>query len=136
MRLLLLPGEGLPQSFWVTRRQWLGLLHALATLPPTVAPAPPPSRQRRLSTRAEAGQVAPLPLQAIRLRRLAEGVKLVFVTGKAGVSATLSNAGVAQLQDLLRQQAERAGWDAKAALARLHAGAMASAAMRKASQLH
>lgn len=138
MRLTLHPAEGDPHVFWVTRQQWLGLLHALAGVPageakPTFAAAPA-SHQRRLSA-AEPG-AEPIPLQGIRLRRLANGVKLVFNPGAQGVGLDLPPQRVAQLRAMLWQQAERAGWDVAVALARLDATTLANAAIKDARKLH
>lgn len=140
MRLALEPGEGPPLAFWVTRRQWLGLLHTLAGLPvPENTEAEeagvtvPSSRQHRLSL-AEA--TVPTVLQAIRLRRQAGGIKLALITAGQSVAVDLPHAGIVQLQAMLRQQAERAGWDVDAGLARLSAASLADAAMKKARRLH
>jgi len=140
MLLTLHPAEGEPHAFWVTRRQWLGLLHAMTDLPALAAepdaPPRPPSRQRRLSANVNETPPEPIPVRGIRLRRLTDGVKLIFVTGVQGVGVDFSTAGVAQLRAMLQQQAERAGWDVGAALARLNAATVANAAMKKARQLH
>lgn len=138
MRLTLHPAEGDPHVFWVTRRQWLGLLHALAGVPAGEAKqesaAAPASRQRRLF--AHDPERKPIPLQGIRLRRLANGVKLVFVPGAQGVGVDLTPEGVAQLRAMLWQQAERAGWDVTVALARLDAATLANAALKDARKLN
>jgi hypothetical protein len=77
-------------------------------------------------------------LSAIRLRRAGERTQVVFAVqgdaGSPGASMMLPPEGVARMRDLLQQQAERAGWDPGAALARLDATAMAGAALRKASR--
>lgn len=136
MRLTLHPGDGAPRAFWVTRRQWLGLIHALAALPhePGGAIDAPPQIKKRLPAAADISLPVPLPVQGIRLRRLAQGVKIVFVAGDQGAAISLEGQGLHQLRQMLRQQAERAEWDAGAALARLNAQGMARAAMRKASR--
>jgi hypothetical protein len=142
MRLMLQPAQGAPRVFWVTRRQWLGWLHALLRLPPsreaagaTSEGAPPKPRRPRAA--ADQG-IEPQALSAIRLRRAGERVQVVFaIEGEAAAQGTtmmLPPEGVARMRDLLQQQAERAGWDPGAALARLNATAMAGAALRKASR--
>jgi len=142
MRLTLQPAEGAPRVFWVTRRQWLGWLHAMQRLPPAgdaggatrTSSAPRPPRQRAA---ADDG-IEPQALSAIRLRGAGERLQVVFaVEGEVPAreaSLTLPPEGVARMRDLLQQQAERAGWDPSAALARLDAGAVASAALRKAGR--
>jgi hypothetical protein len=83
--------------------------------------------------------VEPQALSAIRFRRAGERLQVVFsvpaeaAAGAKGATLTLRPEGVAQTRTLLQQQAERAGWDPGAALARLDASAMAGAALRKAS---
>jgi hypothetical protein len=137
MRLTLQSAEGTAaRTFWVTRRQWLGLLQALVNLPPAARgdetespPSSEPSRPRLLSSALEN---APVPIKAIRLRRLKHGIKLVLVMdGEQGVFIDVPLAGLTQLLAMLRQQAERAGWDVEAALDRL-SSALPSAAMTKA----
>lgn len=148
MRLTLHADEGKRHVFWVTRRDWLGLLHTLTDddamgAPPATGSAAGGTAGSTIATgagralrRAPAGDndVQPIPLQGIRLRRLADGVKLVFVTPGQGVGIKLPATGVAQLQAVLQQQAERAGWDTAAALARLNAHRLTRAAMKKASR--
>lgn len=142
MRLTLQPAEGPARSFWLTRRQWLGWLHALLASPlpqpaadasavaqETNAPKPRPRRQD------DEGQ--PEVLKAIRLRRAGDRLQVAFVA-EGGQAVTLSMApeGVRQMRELLEQQAERAGWDAAAAMARLNAAAIATVALGKARRLH
>lgn len=142
MRLALHADAGKLHVFWATRRDWLGLLHALNDAGGSAPGAPPAAGgamasgvDRAMNRAPTAGDdVAPIPLQGIRLRRLADGVKLVFVTREQGVGIKLPATGVAQLQAMLQQQAERAGWDAAAALARLNAHSLTRAAMKKASR--
>ncbi len=131
IRLTLQPANGEPRAFWVTRRQWLSLLPAVAgseeakVLPRAKKPLPA----------AATPLLEAMPLLAIRLRRLAEGVmRIEFVADTESMAITLHGDGLAQLKQMLLQQAERADWDAAAALARFNAQGMARAAMRKASR--
>lgn len=134
MRLTLHPAASAPRAFWVTRRQWLGLLQAVTVLPQSGSAEAPPLPRTKKALTAEALIPAPIPVEAIRLRQLAEGVKLVFVAGAKGMAISLQDPGLQQLKQMLLQQAERAGWDVAAALARLNAQGLARAAMRKASR--
>ena len=143
MLLTLQPAQGDVQSYWLTRRQWLGWLHALLALPqPQVAAAKelastqkvaPPAPRPRLDV-GEVGE--PKSCKAIRLRRSGKMVQVVIVadSSEAGgtLTVTLGAEGVRQLREMLEQQAERAGWDTGAALARLSAAALANAAVGKA----
>jgi hypothetical protein len=139
MRLILRPAEGPLRAFWVTRRQWLGLLHALSAGQPAAAeqaaPALPP-KPRQLANSPESLAPEPVPLQTIRLRRMAEGMKLMLVIDKNVVTLDIPAAGIVQVQAMLRQQAERAGWDTDAALARLSAAREANTAVERARKLH
>lgn len=134
MRLTLQLANGALRAFWVTRRQWLGLLHAVTVLPQSASAEAPPLPRTKKALTAKALIPAPIPVEAIRLRQLAEGVKLVFAAADKGVAISLQEPGLQQLQQMLLQQAERAGWDVSAALARLNAQGLARAAMRKASR--
>jgi len=140
MRLTLQREAGSALAFWVTRRQWLGLLRALGDMPPAVVgdepEQPPAAAQSRPKPAAGGADEAAVPLKAIRLRRYKGGVKLVLVMNDdQGVFIDVPTTGVAQLLGMLRQQAERAGWDVEAALARLSSAQLASAAVKKA-RLH
>ncbi len=58
----------------------------------------------------------------------------MFIAGAEVVALTLQDEGLRRLRQMLQQQAERAGWDTGAALARLNAQDMARAAVSKARQ--
>ncbi len=144
MLLTVQAAEGTPVAIWVTRRQWLNLLHALPGFMPasaegaaaagtnSAATEPPARRERRQF--APAGE--PVELQSLRVVPLDAGVKVIFVIGEQAVGVEFTEAGVQQLLAMLQQQAERAGWDASAALARLDAALLANAAMKNARKLH
>lgn len=144
MRLTLQPAQGEPRVFWVTRRQWLDWLRSLllaaeaagAAATPEQAGAEPPKPSR---PRLADADIEPQSLSAIRVRRAGESVQMAFVVHGEGAPAqavklTVPPDGMLRLRDLLLQQAERAGWDVGAALARLDASALAGAAVRKASR--
>lgn len=138
MRLTLHPADGEPRSFWVSRRQWFELLHALTALPLPDA-GEPASR----SLVPAGGRKAPSPevpppmtLQDIRLRKSPAGVRLAFVAEPEGATLALQPDGIRRLILMLQQQADRAGWDPQAALARLHARDLAGATVSKARRLH
>ncbi len=140
MLLTVQPPEGAPVAIWVTRKQWLNLMHALPKVVPasgdegdgTLAVHAPRPRPRRTPS----GVAEPVELSALRLIALQAGARLIFVLGEQAVSMDFSPEGVAQLQSLLSQQAERAGWDAAAALERLEAALLVDAAMKNARKLH
>ncbi len=140
MLLTVQPHPSAPVAIWVTRRQWLNLMHALPKFAPALAggsaaadAAPPPHSRRK---RAPAGAAEPVLLSALRLAAQPAGVRLIFVIGEQAVSMDFTAEGVAQLQAMLTQQAERAGWDAVAALERLDAASLADAVMKNARKLH
>ncbi len=140
MLLTVQPSDVLPMAIWVTRKQWLNLMHALQKLAPAVgegageagAARPPGPRPRRPPT----GVAQPVLLSTLRLVAQPAGARLIFVIGEQAVSMDFTAEGVAQLQSLLSQQAERAGWDAGPALERLDAATLADAAMKNARKLH
>ncbi len=138
MRLTLYPADAAPRSYWVTRRQCLELLHALAALPlpGTAEPASdssPPAGGRK----APALETPPAtPVQGIRLRRTPTGVRLAFVAEPESATLALQTEGVRRLLLMLQQQADRAGWDPEPALVRLQARDMAGATVSKARRLH
>jgi len=138
MRLTLHPAAAEPRSFWVTRRQWLELLHALAALPLPDAVEPASESSVPVGARkARALEVPPAtPVREIRLRRTPAGARLAFVAGPEGATLALPPAGVRRLILMLQQQADRAGWDPQAALARLNARDLAGATVSKARRLH
>jgi len=75
-------------------------------------------------------------VREIRLRRTPAGARLAFVAGPEGATLALPPAGVRRLILMLQQQADRAGWDPQAALARLNARDLAGATVSKARRLH
>jgi hypothetical protein len=135
MQLTLHPPDGVVRSFWVTRRQWLALLHAVLalSLPDEAAPdasAPVPGAKKRLPAVAVDKAI---PVQALRLRPTADGgAKLAFVVGENGAAMSLQPPGLHRLKHMLLEQAERAEWDAVAAMDRLGARKIAGDALNKA----
>lgn len=135
MLLTLHPPGGVVRSFWVTRRQWLALLDAVASLPLPDEPVPEagdpaPGAKKRLPAPAPEKAVA---VQALRLRPVASGgAKLAFVAGEDGAAMSLHPAGLQRLRHMLLEQAERADWDAAAAMERMDARKIAGEAMNKA----
>lgn len=138
MRLTLHPVDAEPRSFWVTRRQWLELLHALAALPLPGAVEPASESSVPAGGRKAPALAVPpaTPVQDIRLRKTPAGVRLAFVAEPEGATLALQPEGVRRLILMLQQQADRAGWDPQAALARLDARDLAGATMSKARRLH
>lgn len=141
MQLTLRAGEGEEYAFWATRRQWLGLLRALVSIHPeitavaegsAVTTAKTPFRLHRLSAEEKA-EGEPFLLKAIRLQRRKGAIRLaLLLSDEQGLFVDLHQEGIPKLQAMLRQQAERAGWDVEAALVRLSSAQLAKAAVRKA----
>lgn len=137
MMLTVQPPEGAPVAIWVTRRQWLNLMRALPQFAPTGAGGAGLAQPRGPRPRRAAAAVAePVLLSAVRLAAQPAGVRVIFVIGAQAVRVDFSEEGAAQLQSMLSQQAERAGWDATAALERLEAASLAVAALKNARKLH
>lgn len=142
MQLTLQPDGGPRLAFWVTRRQWLALLQALLAIPSTEK-SPLPASGPGTSLPAERsnaidplGSERPMLLKGIRLRQHRGAVKLVLVLAEnQSVSVDLPPASLIGLQAMLRQQAEKAGWDVEAGLQRLSSAEMTRIALRKA-RLH
>lgn len=136
MRLTLHPVTGESHSFWVTRRQWIGLLNTLTKLPiETERPKQSVPAPQQKYTQAHESIAEPLPLDGIRVRRIDNnGIKLIFVTGMRGVFVKIPSAGIESLQRMLEQQADRADWDVSSALTRLHAADLTKVAMKKAQK--
>ena len=134
MQLTLDPADAVPRSYWITRRQWLELLHALAALP-----LPSAGDQVAEPPKQEGGRIGPAqdalpatPLQDIRLRKTPTGIRLAFVADPESATLVLQAEGIRRLIQVLQQQSERAGWDPQSALARLQARDLAGATLRKA----
>lgn len=135
MQLTLHPPGGAVRSFWVTRRQWLALLDAVMALdlPDETAPdaGAAPGAKKRLAAPSDQA----IALQALRLRPTADGgAKLAFVAGEHGAAMSLQRLGLQRLKHMLLEQAERADWDAAAAMHRLGARKIAGDALNKASR--
>jgi hypothetical protein len=133
MLLSLEYGDGTARTFWLTRRQWIGMMHEMAALklvPADEAPAEPPPKKnapRPLAPQPEATMV-----QSVKVRKQEEGARLVFAVGEdQGVGMTLPAERLASFHRLLEQQAERAGWDPRAGVERLSAAVVARNVMRR-----
>jgi len=116
---------------WVTRRQWLGLyagLGGVVTATDESKRVPPPKQGPAPQELVQAA----VPLEAIRLRKKEGEFAIGFVVGEETIGLTLKAEGLPNLQRILEQQADRAGWDAAAAVKRLKAQALAAGAVRKA----
>jgi hypothetical protein len=134
MRLTLYLADGEVRAFWVARRQWLGLLHTLGALLQESGEEKKSQPQAKKKQNAAADGAMPVLVQRIKLRRLPQGAKIVFVGGSENVVISMEDQGLRQLRHMLQQQAERADWDVDAAMRRLNAQSVARAAMRKASR--
>jgi hypothetical protein len=131
MLLIFEPRDGERRSFWVTRRQWLGLYNGLGPLKPEKPQAKqPPAKPQALPESLTKGAVA---AESVKLRRKDEGFQIAFEAGGKPLGMQVKGEALEQLKQMLDQQAERAGWDAQAAFQRLRAAAAANAAMKKAA---
>ena len=133
--LLVLDSAHEPRRLWLTRRAWLALYRQLSAVAPDpgaeAQPQPPPSRPTRMEPGESEGA---LFVDAVRVVRRDDSVRIAFRVGPQAVSLNLPSQGVAQLQRMVEIQAERAGWDPQAALGRLAAGAVAQQAVRRAQE--
>ena len=135
MLLVLMPPGGAEQRLWVTRRLWLALYRAVAAMAPQAAEEPtmkvPPSASKPIpaqdaadARRLDSVNIKPAP---------GDGIALAFRFEGGPVGMSLPPQGVSRFRHMLETQADRAGWDAAAAMERLRAEAQAGAAVRRAS---
>jgi len=138
MRLELHPAADPIQVFWVTRAQWLALLQRLRAVTRQMGVESQAAQaveqlRRRPPRDPMVDALPPARLDGIRLRAQGDGVGLILIAGDKTCAVELKASGLRQLEEMIAVQAERAGWDPQAALERLQAGAMASAAMQRAA---
>lgn len=131
MLLVLRPGDPQEKRVWVTRRQWLALYRQVAAKAPKGEPAPkaPPVQPKPMAADEISGAVM---LTGMRFKPTDDGAQLGFATAKGNVGLTLKAEGLARIRKMLEVQADRAGWDAPAAMKRMAAGALAGAAVKRA----
>ncbi len=133
MLLSLEYGDGSTRIFWLTRRQWIGMMHEMAALklvPKDEAATEPPKKS---APKPLPPQPSATMVESVKLRKQDQGARVVFSVGEEqGVGVTLAGDGLAGFHRLLEQQAERAGWDPRAGIERLNAGVVARNLMRKA----
>ncbi|HEY8049838.1 MAG TPA: hypothetical protein VIE63_11740 [Ramlibacter sp.] len=131
MLLIFEPKEGERRSFWVTRRQWLGLYNGLGPLKPEKPQAKQPPA--KLQVLPEALTKDAVTLQSLKLRRKDDAFAISFEAGGQPMGMQVKGEALEQLKQMLDQQADRAGWDAQAAFQRIKAAAAANAAVKKAA---
>lgn len=138
MRIVLDGDTGPARVFWLQRNQCLGLLARIGEVCRQLgilAHSPAPRSQARPAVDgAGVEHAVPETLDGIRVRVEGERARVLFVQGERNVSLLLPPAGIGQLQEMLGLQAERAGWDPAAGLARLQANVAARAAISKTRQ--
>lgn len=120
------------RSFWLTRVQWLGLMVQLAAVsekPVDDGGALPP---RKSAPQPLPPQPNAVMAEGLKLRREGEGVRVAIGTGPDAVGLMLQGESLANFRRMLVTQAERAGWDPRAALERINAARAAGQAMKKA----
>ena len=132
---LFLDGETETTACWVSRRQWLGLLHRLEHTVLTEEGVERPSAPRqRLARPGAASEPTHAGLvKSIRLRQTPDQLTLFFTLGPSVRSVKLNAPQLAVLTALLQKQANLAGWDAPAALRRYQAASLTRDALEKAS---
>ena len=132
MLLIFEPRDGEARSFWVTRRQWLGLYTGLGPLKAEKPQAKqPPQKPQALPEALTKGAVL---LEGVKLRQKEGTYQIAFMAEGKPMGMQVKGETLDQLKQMLDQQAERAGWDTLAAVQRLKAGAAANAAVKKASK--
>jgi hypothetical protein len=133
--VLFLDGKAGTTACWVSRRQWLGLLHRLVNTQLTEASTEPASAQRQKIIRPDALTPAVHAglVKSIHVQQTREQLTLFFTLGSTVRSIKINATQLAGLTALLRKQATLAGWDAPAALRRYHAASLTRKALSKAS---
>jgi hypothetical protein len=139
MRVVVGGESGPPRVFWLQRNQCLGLLAKLGEVGrqlgvPPHSPTAPRSLSGPRENAAGLEDAVPEALDGIRVRIEGEGARVLFVQGDRTVGLFLQPAGLGRLQEMLGMQAERAGWDPAAGLARLQAQATARVTISKTRQ--
>ena len=131
---LFLDSENQATACWLTRRQWLGLLHQLKhtvlcehniEAAPAIAPISPPLT--RSSPVSHLGLVS-----AIRVRQQPEQLTVLLTLGESVRAITLNAQQLKALITLLQKQAEVAGWDAALAMRRYQAARLTQELLVKA----
>lgn len=131
---LFLEGENQATACWLTRRQWLGLLHQLkhtvlcehkAEAAPIIAPILPPSTTS--SPVIQAGLVS-----AIRVRQQPEQLTVLLTLGESVRAIALNAKQLKALIAMLQKQADIAGWDAALAMRRYQAASLTQELLVKA----
>lgn len=132
---LILGGETETTACWVSRRQWLGLLHRLVNTQLSEADTDQASAQRQRTTRQDASTPALHAglVKLIRVQQSREQLTLFFTLGSTVRSIKINATQLAGLTALLQKQANMAGWDASAALRRYKAASLTRKALSKAS---
>lgn len=136
MRLMLHPADHPPLLFWVTRRQWLGLLRRLRVVAQQLgvelsAPKPVQAPRHRLPKNPEVESLAPASIDKIGLRVEGRGARLHLLAGGCATGLSLNPATLRELEELVALQAERAGWDPRAAMQRLEANEVVRDALNR-----
>lgn len=120
---------------WVSRRQWLGLLHRLVNMVLTedgIKATSARTRRHNLQPTSKHTSDAGL-VKSIRVQQTQEQMTLFFSLGTSVRSVKLNATQLRALTALLEKQASLAGWDAPAALRRYRAASMTRDALGKAS---
>jgi hypothetical protein len=120
---------------WVTRRQWLGLLHRVVHTVLTEERVKRHSAPRGRAARSVAATQATHAglVKSLRVRQTPDHITLFITLGPLVHSVKLNATQLASLKALLQKQANLAGWDAPAALRRYQAASLTRDALDKAS---
>lgn len=120
------------RTFWLTRLQWLMLMHqvsAVSARPVDDGGALPP---RKSPPQALPPQPEAVLLDSLKLGREGDTVKVRLGASEDAITLALKEQQLANFQRMLVTQAERAGWDPRAAMERLAAARAARVAMKRA----
>ena len=120
---------------WVTRRQWLSLLHRVVHTVLTEERGERPSAPRRRSSRLAAGPLATNSglVKSFRVRQTPDQITLFITLGPSVRSIKFNATQLDALKEMLQKQSNLAGWDAPAALRRYQAANLTRDALEKAS---
>ena len=133
--LLVLAPEGGERKLWVTRRLWLALYRQVSALAPeaqddAAGATPPPAKPKPIPAQDTVEAEA---LSAVKISRKKDGAVLVFEAANGPLTLTFPHKGLASFRQMLESLADRAGWDAPAAMQRLGAESVAGAVVKRAS---
>lgn len=131
---LFLDSETDTTACWVTRRQWLSLLHRVVHTLLTEG-VERPSAPRRRAARSAAGPLVTHAglVKSLRIRQTPDQITLFITLGPSVRSININATQLDDLKAMLQKQSNLAGWDAPSALRRYQAASLTRDALKKAS---